>query len=77
VDLDAWPTGCEGGQLASERNRLGDGEVRVERSTVSPPLDEHQTVSVVDMVVDIVTDASGFATRPLDVLATQRHRSIE
>jgi len=29
------------------------------------------------MMVDIVTDASSFATRPLDVLATQRYGSIE
>ena len=62
VDLDAWPIGCEGAQLASERNRLRDGEVRVERSAIGPPLDKHQTVSVIDMVVDIVADASGFAT---------------
>jgi hypothetical protein len=77
VDLDPWPIGCEGGQLASERNRLRDAEMCVERSAISPTLNKHQTVSVVDMMVDIVTDASSFATRPLDVLATQRYRSIE
>ena len=77
MDLDPWPIGREGGQLASERTRLRDAEVHVDRSAISPTLNEHQTVSVVDMVVDVMTDASRFATRPLDVLATQRDRSIE
>jgi hypothetical protein len=36
--------------------------VCVERSAISPPLHKHQTVSIVDVVVGIVTDASGFAT---------------
>ena len=62
VNLDAWPISCEGGQLASESSRLRDAEVRVDRSAISPTLNKHQTVSVVDMVVDIVTDASSFAT---------------
>jgi hypothetical protein len=62
VDLDAWPIGCEGGQLASERNRLRDAEVRVDRSAISPTFNKHQTVIVVDMVADIVADASSFAT---------------
>jgi hypothetical protein len=62
VDLDAWPIGSEGGQLASECNRLCDAEVCVDRSAISPTFNKHQTVIVVDMVVDIVTDASSFAT---------------
>lgn len=62
VDLDAWPIGSEGGELAGERDRLSDGEVRVERGAIGPALDEYQTVRVVDVVVDIVTDASGFGT---------------
>jgi uncharacterized protein YndB with AHSA1/START domain len=71
VDLDARPIGGEGGQLASECDRFRDCEVHIERSAIVPTLDEHQTVSVVDVVVDIMTDASGLATRAFDVLATQ------
>ena len=50
MDFDVWPIGCEGGQLSRERNAIG------------PTLNKHQTVSVVDLMVDIVTDASSFAT---------------